>query len=93
MATRKIRREAILQPEMLEDLRYWARADRKVLVRTMDLIEAVVRDPFNGIGKPEPLRGELQGCWSRRITEEHRLVYRVADRRVDFLQGRYHYSR
>ena len=93
MSTRKRRREPVVQPEALEDLRYWARADRKILVRTLDLIEAIMRDPFEGMGKPEPLRGDLQGAWSRRITAEHRLVYRVSDTRVDMVQARYHYSR
>ena len=65
--------------------------DRKVALRTFELIEAVLRDPFSGIGKPEPLKFVLAGCWSRRITQEHRLVYRVTVERVDFLQARYHY--
>jgi toxin YoeB len=57
----------------------------------LDLAEAVMRDPFQGLGKPELLRYILAGCWSRRITQEHRLVYSVTDERVDFLQARYHY--
>jgi len=60
-------------------------------VRALDLAEQILRDPFAGIGKPEPLRGELAGCWSRRLTQEHRLVYRVSASRIDFLQARYHY--
>ena len=60
-------------------------------MRILDLAEQVLRDPFAGIGKPEPLRGELAGCWSRRLTQEHRLVYRVSASRIDFLQARYHY--
>lgn len=60
-------------------------------LRTLDLVEAVMRDPFQGIGKPEPLKYVLVGAWSRRITEEHRLVYTVSADRVDFLQARYHY--
>jgi toxin YoeB len=55
------------------------------------LIEVVLRGPFDGIGKPEPLKYVLAGCWSRRITKEHRLVYRVAGTRIDFLQAKYHY--
>jgi toxin YoeB len=54
-------------------------------------VEAVLREPFQGIGKPEALKQVLAGCWSRRITQEHRLVYKVADTRIDFLQARYHY--
>lgn len=82
---------AAFQPEFLEDLRHWVRSDRAVAIRILDLVEAVLRDPTEGIGKPEPLRFYLQGCWSRRITEEHRLVYRIAEGRIDVLQARYHY--
>jgi len=67
------------------------RTDRAVATRILDLVEAVLRDPFAGIGKPEALKHVLAGCWSRRITQEHRLVYRVLDDRVDFLQARHHY--
>jgi toxin YoeB len=55
------------------------------------MVEGILRDPFTGIGKPEPLKYEFAGCWSRRLTQEHRLVYRVTERRIDFLQARYHY--
>jgi toxin YoeB len=65
--------------------------DRSVALRLFQLIEAVLRDPFVGIGKPEPLRYVLAGAWSRRITQEHRLVYKVSGNRIDFLQARYHY--
>jgi toxin YoeB len=82
---------AVFHTEFLEDLRHWVRTDRKVALRVLDLVEAVLRDPRTGIGKPEPLRFYLQGCWSRRVTQEHRLVYLVRDGRVDFLQTRYHY--
>jgi len=84
-------RQAVFQPEFRQDLRYWAETDRKTLLRVLDLVEAVLRDPFSGIGKPEALKYVLAGCWSRRITQEHRLVYRVSQGRVDFLQARYHY--
>jgi toxin YoeB len=65
--------------------------DRKVALRVLELVEAAVREPFTGIGKPEPLRHLLAGAWSRRVTEEHRLVYLVRGDRIDFLQARYHY--
>ena len=65
--------------------------NRKAALRILELVEAVMADPFTGIGKPEPLKFALAGCWSRRITQEHRLVYRVSEGRVDFLQARYHY--
>jgi toxin YoeB len=84
-------REAVFHLEFRQDIRYWVEADRKVALRAFDLIEAVLRDPFTGIGKPEPLKYALAGCWSRRITQEHRLVYRVSSGRIDFLQARYHY--
>ena len=84
-------REAVFHPEFREDLRYWVETDRKVALRIFELIEAVLRDPFTGIGKPEPLKYVLAGVWSRRITLEHRLVYKVTGNRIDFLQARYHY--
>jgi len=85
------RREAFFHPEFLQDLRYWVESERRVALKVLDLIEEVIRDPFSGHGKPEPLRYALAGCWSRRITQEHRLVYRVTEGRIDFLQARYHY--
>lgn len=85
------RREAVFQPEFLEDLRYWVETDRKLALRAFDLIEAILRDPFQGVGKPEPLRYLAPGAWSRRLTQEHRIVYLVRDDRIDFLQARYHY--
>jgi toxin YoeB len=84
-------REAVLLPEFLEDLRSWVRTDRRVALRAFDLIEAVLRDPFGGIGKPEPLKHLAPGVWSRRLTQEHRLVYLVKEETVVFLQARYHY--
>lgn len=84
------KREAVFQPEFLDDLRYWLQVDRRVAVRALDLVEAVLREPFTGIGKPEPLK-QLPGTWSRRLTQEHRLLYLVKDDRIDFIQARYHY--
>jgi len=84
-------REAVFHLEFRQDLRHWVETDRKTALRILELVEAVVRDPFTGIGRPEPLKYVLAGCWSRRITQEHRLVYRVTGRRIDFLQARYHY--
>ena len=85
------KREAVFHPEFREDLRYWVEPDRKTALRVLELVEAALRDPRTGRGKPEPLKYLLAGCWSRRITQEHRLVYRVTGARVDFLQARYHY--
>jgi toxin YoeB len=86
-----VKYEPVFQSQFREDLRAWIETDRRVALRIFDLIEAVLRDPFQGIGKPEPLKYLLAGCWSRRITQEHRLVYRVAGTRIDFLQAKYHY--
>jgi toxin YoeB len=83
--------EAVFQPEFRQDLKYWVQTDRNTALRVLELIEAVLRDPFSGIGKPQSLKYVLAGCWSRRITQEHRLVYKVSERRTDFLQARYHY--
>ena len=83
--------EAVFHPEFREDLRYWVEVDRKVALRALDLIEAIMRDPFTGIGKPEPLKYLASGAWSRRLTQEHRIVYLVSRDRIDFLQARYHY--
>ena len=84
-------RTAVFQPEFIDDLRYWVETDRKLAIRTFDLIEAILRDPFEGIGKPEPLKYLTPGAWSRRLTQEHRIVYLVRDDQIDFLQARYHY--
>jgi toxin YoeB len=84
-------RDTVFQPEFREDLRHWVETDRKVALRAFDLIEAIMRDPFTGIGKPEPLKYLSSGAWSRRLTQEHRIVYFVRDDRIDFLQARYHY--
>jgi toxin YoeB len=89
--TREVKREAVFHPEFREDLKHWVKTDRATALRVLELVEAVMRDPVAGLGKPEPLRYMLAGCWSRRITQEHRLVYRVTDARIDFLQARYHY--
>jgi toxin YoeB len=84
-------RIAVFQPEFREDLRFWVETDRKIALRVFDLVEAIIRDPFAGIGKPEPLKYFAAGAWSRRLTQEHRIVYVVSDTRIDFLQARYHY--
>lgn len=87
----RVERLAVFHPEFRQDLRFWVETNRRVALRVLDLVEAVMRDPFQGIGKPEPLKYVLAGAWSRRITEEHRQVYTVNADRVDFLQARYHY--
>ena len=88
---KRAERDAVFHRGFLEDLRFWVKTDRRAALRTLELVEAALRDPFQGIGKPEALKYVLAGCWSRRITQEHRLVYKVGEARVDFLQARYHY--
>ena len=78
-------------PAAFEDLAWWVQNDRNKALRIITLIREVQRDPFQGIGKPEPLKHELKGCWSRRIDQEHRLIYQVKDERIRILACRYHY--
>ncbi len=88
-ASRK--RSAVVQDACREDLRYWVDTNRKVALRVLDLMEAALRDPYDGLGKPERLKHMGANVWSRRITEVERLVYEVFNDRVEFLQARYHY--
>ena len=81
----------MFHPEFRQDLRHWVETDRKIALRAFDLIEDTKHDPFRGIGKPEPLKYLAANTWSRRLTLEHRIVYLVGERRIDFLQARYHY--
>ena len=76
-----------------EDYQYWLQTDRKITGRIHELIKDTTRSPFEGIGKPEPLRHALAGYWSRRITGEHRMVYKVEGNRLLLAQLRYHYAR
>lgn len=83
--------ELVWQTYAWEDYLYWQQTDKKTLSRINDLIKDALRRPFSGIGKPEALKGDYSGCWSRRINEEHRLVYKVKENRLHILQCRYHY--
>lgn len=83
---------AVLQDECLEDLRYWVDTNRTMAVRVLALMEAVLRDPFTGLGKPEPLKHLGGNVWSRRINEADRLVYEVFADRIELLEARYHYG-
>jgi toxin YoeB len=74
-----------------EDLAWWVSTDRSKAQRLIKLIREIHREPFAGIGQPEPLRHDLAGCWSRRIDQEHRIVYEVRDQRIRILSCRYHY--
>ena len=84
-------RVSVFQPEFVADLRFWVENDRRIALRILALVEAAAGDPFRGVGKPEPLKYLGPGVWSRRIDQEHRLVYVVAASRVDFLTARGHY--
>jgi toxin YoeB len=88
---RESQRLAVFHPEFIEDLQFWVVTERRTAKRLLDLVRAVLRDPFEGIGKPEPLKYLGPDIWSRRLTQEHRCVYLVKADRIDFLQGRYHY--
>ena len=85
------RRIAAFHPLFLTDLRHFVEHDRKLALRLLGLVEAVMRDPFQGVGKPERVKHLGSDVWSRRLDDEHRLVYRVLEDRIEFLQARYHY--
>jgi toxin YoeB len=85
--------ELAWQTHAWEDYLYWQQTDKKVLAKINDLIKDCLRSPFKGIGKPEALKGQYAGFWSRRITDEHRLVYTVKETRLHILQCRFHYEK
>ena len=79
-------------PKAFEEYKEWIQTDRKTALRIGDLIRDILRDPFTGIGKPEPLKHQFAGCWSRRIDNEHRLIYRVTDISVVIFSCMHHYQ-
>jgi toxin YoeB len=83
----------VFSPQAWEDYRHWVQTDRKLVKRINELIKDAIRNPHEGIGKPEPLRHALAGFWSRRITDEHRMVYRVAGHNLEIAQLRFHYAK
>jgi toxin YoeB len=83
--------ELAWQTNAWEDYLYWQEQDKKILHRISELIKDALRSPFKGIGKPEPLKGDFSGCWSRRITDEHRLIYSVKNNALHIIQCRMHY--
>jgi len=91
LASSKEKRVSVFQDEFREDLAWWVETNPRTARRALDVVEAVMRDPFEGIGKPESLKHLGPDVWSRRLTAEHRIVYLVRDDRIDFLQARYHY--
>jgi toxin YoeB len=84
-------RRDVVSTHFVEDLEHWVATDRKVALRLLRIVRETLRDPYAGVGKPEPLRRQLSGLWSRRLTQEHRVVYQPTDTTVFFLQARYHY--
>ncbi len=85
-------RELVFAPNFLDDLRYWSTAQPRFVVRVLELVEAAHRDPFSGIGKPEPLRHVGPNTWSRRLDDEHRIVYQVEQSRLVFVSARGNYT-
>lgn len=85
--------ELVWQTHAWEDYLYWQQTDKKILERINGLIKDTLRSHFKGIGKPEPLKGAYSGCWSRRIIDEHRLVYAIRDKRLHIIQCRFHYGK
>jgi len=86
-------KEVVLHKDFFEDLFYWMRTNQKIALKIMELMEAIQRDPFHGIGKPEPLKNVNGNVWSRRINHEHRLVYCMVGGKIIFAQARYHYGK
>jgi toxin YoeB len=84
--------DLVWQTKAWRDYLYWQENDRKIPQRINELIKECIRSPFKGIGKPEPLKGNYAGYWSRRINDEHRLVYAIIDKRLHILQCRFHYD-
>lgn len=80
-------------PQAWDDYQHWVQTDRKLVRRINELIKDTVRNSYSGIGKPEPLRHALSGFWSRRISDEHRMVYRVAGKNLELAQLRFHYAK
>ena len=84
-------RNLAFEKAALDDLAWWIQHDRKTALRIIRIVQETAENPFGGIGKPEPLRHDLAGCWSKRIDDEHRMVYRVTDTQVQVITCRYHY--
>ena len=86
-------RKIAFLPEPFEHFNLWARENKKIHARIAELIKDIGRNPFSGLGKPEPLKHELKGLWSRRITDEHRLVYKISEDEILIYSCKYHYER
>jgi toxin YoeB len=83
----------VFSPQAWKDYQPWVENDRKLVRRINELIKETARSPYQGVGKPEPLRHVLAGFWSRRITDEHRMVYRIAGKNLEIAQLRFHYTK
>lgn len=88
-----MKRKIVFEASAFEDLNEWVKLDKKIYHKIVDLIKDINRSPFTGLGKPEPLKYELSGYWSRRINDEHRLVYQVTDEQIIIIACKYHYGR
>lgn len=85
-------RNVTFSPSALEDLRHFKSGNQKLVFKILEIISDIQKDPFNGIGKPEPLKQNLRGFWSRRIDNEHRLIYRVTETAIEIISCHGHYS-
>lgn len=84
-------RDLVFDHNAFDDLSWWIQQDRKIAIKIMSLVKEIHKNPFLGTGKPEPLKHELSGCWSRRITKEHRIVYQVLEDKIRIVACRFHY--
>lgn len=87
-----MKRKIVFEASAFEDFNQWASLNKKLHRKIINLIKDIDRSPFSGLGKPEPLKHDLQGYWSRRIDDEHRLVYKVTDEAIVIIGCRYHYG-
>lgn len=85
-------RDLVFDQNFLDDLKFWVETNRKTALRLLSIVEEIKRDPFQGIGKPEPLKYQGINMWSRRLTQGDRIVYVITNDRIEFLQARYHYG-
>ena len=83
----------VFSPQAWEDYQHWLQTDKKMIRRINELIKDTLQSHYDGIGKPEPLKHTLAGFWSRRITDEHRMVYRIATKNLEIAQLRFHYAK
>lgn len=85
--------KVVFLPKAFDEIKFWAEQDKDILIRIFELIKDIQRSPFSGIGKPEPLKHQLKGLWSRRITKEHRLIYQIRNEEIVIVSCRFHYQK